>query len=420
MILLSVGTSVHLKKRKYSVDSLFVFLFFLCKKMVLARNMAPTDQPETSSTGRIPRVIPASPVLKPRKKHMPWDTDFGTDNKDSSIERLVKWLLQDHVYRQWQEGVNEAGEPVTKKALTEEFLHELLEGGIDYRRGGDIQTKIYQLEHDFGKARDWIVRFRPKEKDSSTHTEETRSAVVQKCKYYYRLEPVFGKYLGFPSLDDSITVRTPPPRRSKNKNISSSPSRSVSTSAPVQSHLLSSPRTTLSSPRTALSSRPSLYNLIESIVKNQQRIVTNNPHPVNTEAREHENNNTQTSSILPTTATTTEDNSSVPPDDSYVPTSLTILEKTLEAETDQQVMESKERVELERLKLEEKKHNDRMEIKKRKLDLNELKLSQEYDIKKRKSTAETLASHAQLISELRALGLPNADIVDYMKKVENA
>ena len=96
------------------------------------------------------------------------------------------------------------------------------------------------------------------------------------------------------------------------------------------------------------------------------------------------------------------------------------MEKTLEAEIAQQVTESKERVALARLKLEEKEHNDRMEIKKRKLDLNELKMSQEYDIKKRKSTAEILASHAQLISELRALGLPNADIVDYMRKAESA
>ena len=96
------------------------------------------------------------------------------------------------------------------------------------------------------------------------------------------------------------------------------------------------------------------------------------------------------------------------------------MEKTFEAEIAQQVMESKERVALARLKLEEKEHDDRMEIKKRKLDLNELKMSQEYDIKKRKSTAEILASHAQLISELRALGLPNADIVDYMRKAESA
>ena len=122
-------------------------------------------------------MIPSSPILKPRKKPIPWDTDFGTDNNDSSVERLIKWLLQDQIYKQWQEGTNEAGEPITKKALTEEFFDKLLKVGIDYRKVADIQTKIYQLEHDFRKARDWIVRFKPDQKDSSTHTDATR------CKF---------------------------------------------------------------------------------------------------------------------------------------------------------------------------------------------------------------------------------------------
>ncbi|KAI9248536.1 hypothetical protein BDA99DRAFT_524959 [Phascolomyces articulosus] len=370
---------------------------------------------------RTPLVIPASPPLKARKKPIPWDTDVGTDNNDSSVERLIKWLLRDDVYKQWQEGVAPSGETITKKALTEEFLEELINVGIDYRKVADIQTKIYQLEHDFGKARNWIARNKPDEKESSNQTESTRTTVLQKCKHYYRLEPIFGKYLDFPSKKDleSLEAQTPP-----RKTTTTSPPPSSSTSSPTPVRTV--PPSTTSTPAP----KRTVFDLFEALVKNQHSIVpsgSNNgynqlianpqvnlsppPPPSRT-------NNVHTS--MPTTSSVAAVADSTSSDPSSQMLSLLALEKSIMAEASQQSIDSKERVSLERLRLKEKEHNDRMEVKKRKLDLEEMKMSQDYDIQKRKATAEILASHAQLIAELRALGLSNADIVDYIRRSENA
>ena len=105
------------------------------------------------------------------------------------------------------------------------------------------------------------------------------AVVIQKCKYYYRLEPVFGKYLDFPSMDNPGSFRTPPPKKPSitNNNIPPSPS-SVSSPALVQPP-------SSSNPTTVLSNRPSLYNLMESALRNKQRIMTSSFNRVNTQGK---------------------------------------------------------------------------------------------------------------------------------------
>ena len=106
------------------------------------------------------------------------------------------------------------------------------------------------------------------------------AVVIQKCKYYYRLEPVFGKYLDFPSMDDPGSFHTPPPKKPSITNNNNSPS----LSSPVSSPALIQPPSS-SHPTTVLSNRSSLYNLIESVLRNQQRDMTNSSNRVNTQGK---------------------------------------------------------------------------------------------------------------------------------------
>ena len=83
-----------------------------------------------------------------------------------------------------------------------------------------------------------------------------------------------------------------------------------------------------------------------------------------------------------------------------------------------QAVRVNEKLALEQLRLDEKFNDARIELKRRKLDILESHAAKKLDIKKRKATAEILAAHARLISELRSLGLQNSEIIDYMKKAE--
>ncbi|KAI9495168.1 hypothetical protein BDB00DRAFT_814930 [Zychaea mexicana] len=421
--------------------------------IVMAESNSPTPSAsdDPPAQGRVPVVVPASPTLKARKKPMPWESDSGTDGSgDSSMERLIKWISRDDHYKKWRTGVGPSGEAITKKALSENFLSELVKAGIDHRKTADIHTKIYELERNFESARGWIVTNKPDQEDSALHDHETRAAVVSLCKYYYRIEPVFGDYFGFSK--DLRRSQTPKKKAINATSFKSTrPTSALTPALPASASTAPAPSTTALASLQAMPSQANsnvdlvrFASQLETVLKQhrQQSIPATSSTSSTFTSAPQADPSTQHSPLTLSDSTGTSTTprlttiSSQPLLSSSSPTAAAQASNATspigmhtgslsyhqpnDAELVYHSIASKERVALERLRLKERKHKDTMEMKKRKLDLQEYQTSKEIEIKKRKATAEILGAHAQLISELRSLGLANSDIIDYMKKAENA
>ncbi|KAI8142913.1 hypothetical protein BJV82DRAFT_612702 [Fennellomyces sp. T-0311] len=370
-------------------------------------------------------VVPADPGPKSRKRPIPWDTDSGTDGDGSSMERLIKWILRDNNFRRWRRGVGANNEPITKKSLIDEFLGELQSAGIDYRKTADVQTKVYQLENDFEKSRQWLAS-NDKPENSALHDASTRETVGQKCKYYYRLEPVFGEFIPFSK--DILTRRSTHGRPSKSSTPPASTSAPVAPASAPSQHIPISPRTSSSAPATqSLVANETIQAALTAFVDRlHQPSAVTSQLPLQTVI----DFRTTAPVSLPGPPSNGSTGLLPPPPQRYPPhqpppppplpyNDPMPLTATPQCgpENVQSIMGG-ERIAIEKLRLAERKHGDRMELKKRKLAMLENQSAKELDIKKRKATAEILTAHAQLISELRSLGLPNSEIIDYMKKAE--
>ncbi|KAI9318801.1 hypothetical protein BX666DRAFT_1931650 [Dichotomocladium elegans] len=315
-----------------------------------------------------------NPQPQIRKKPIAWDTDAGRDGKTSSMEMMLNWLLRDEKFRIWRTGVSSNGQQMSKKSLISELLNELLQAGIDYRKQADIHTKIYQLEHDFEKARLWIVN-NNKDLDSATHDDATRAIVMQKCKYYYRIEPTFSEFLPFKHKTPSSAQHTPDKKEEVQQ----------------QQAKQSTP------PHHPISQQQNLAHM--SAFAPIRPVLSNDVHPSHPPAPTSAESSSSLSSSQPV---------AFHPSPSRYPPHL-----------QEEPITSNERIEIQRLRLRETIHLDRMEIKRRKLAIRETESLAEMEIARRQATAQILAAHAQLIAELRTLGLPNAEIIDYLKKSEN-